>query len=98
MMPDKAAESGRPLRDATRLSGLGVKRPLVPVVLALMVGLVAGAWGLRIPGVWLAAGLAGLLALLVLLRGGGPVPGSKGQDRQGPENPPEPGPDTSPES
>jgi hypothetical protein len=98
MMSDKNTESGRPLMEETRSSGLGVKRPLVPVVLALMAGLVAGAWGLQIPGIWLAAGLAGLLAILVLLRGGGPAPGSKGQDRQRPDNPPESGPDTSPES
>ena len=92
MMPDKAAESGRPLRDATRLSGVGVKRPLVPVVVALIVGLVAGAWGLRIPGVWLAAGLAGLLALLVLLRGCGPVQGSKDRGRKVSDEPAEPDP------
>lgn len=92
MMPDRAAESGRPLRDATKLSGVGVKRPLVPVVLALMVGLGAGAWGLRIPGVWLAAGLAGLLALLVLLRGCGPVPGSKVRGRKASDEPAESGP------
>ena len=92
MMPDKATDTGRPLRDATKLSGIGVKRPLVPVVLALMVGLVAGAWGLRIPGVWLAAGLAGLLALLVLLRGCGPVSGSKDRGRKASDEPAESGP------
>ena len=45
----------------------GVKRPLVPVVLALMVGLVAAAWGLHIPKIWLFAGLTGLLGILLAL-------------------------------
>lgn len=45
----------------------GVKRPLVPVVLALMVGLVAAAWGLHIPRIWLFAGLTGLLVILLAL-------------------------------
>lgn len=42
------------------------KRPLIPVVLALMAGLAAGAWGLEIPGKWLVAGLALLWGLLGL--------------------------------
>jgi len=45
----------------------GVKRPLVPVVLALMVGLATAAWGLHIPRIWLLIGLAGLLAILLVL-------------------------------
>ena len=45
----------------------GVKRPLVPVVLALMVGLAAAAWGLHIPRIWLLIGLAGLLGVLWVL-------------------------------
>ncbi len=45
----------------------GIKRPLVPVVLALMVGLAAAAWGLHIPRIWLLAGLTGLLVILLVL-------------------------------
>jgi len=44
-----------------------VTRPLIPVTLALMVGIAAPAWGLSLPEIWLlAAGLAlwGVLALL----------------------------------
>lgn len=75
-MPDKPADTGRPSRDEGFLSGLGVKRPLVPVVLALMLGLAAAAWGFTVPRTWLIAGLAGLLAVLVLLYGRGSVRGS----------------------
>jgi len=78
-MPDKPAEPGRPCRDETTLTGIGVKRPLVPVVMGLMLGLLAAAWGFKIPGRWLGAGLAGLLAVLVLLYGWGSVRGSKDQ-------------------
>lgn len=59
----------------------GVKRPLVPLVMALMLGLAAAAWGVRIPGVWLVAALAGLLVIMlwgyVRMRSGRP------QDRGG---------------
>ena len=34
-----------------------LSRPLVPVVLALMAGLAAAAWGLQLPERWLPAGL-----------------------------------------
>ena len=44
-----------------------MKRPLVPVVLAVMLGLAAAAWGVRLPGGWLLAGLAALLVIMVLL-------------------------------
>ncbi len=44
-----------------------MKRPLVPVVLALMLGLAAAAWGVQIPGGWLLAGLAALLVIMLLL-------------------------------
>ncbi len=48
-----------------------VARPLVSVTLALMLGLAAAAWGVRLPASWLAAGLGGLwvVALLARLRG-----------------------------
>ena len=95
-MPDKPADTGRAVRDETSLSGIGVKRPLVLIVLALMAGLVAAAWGFQVPETWLVAGLVGLLAALVLLYVCGAAP--KAQDRQGHENQPEAGPDTSSES
>ncbi|MGQ9688862.1 MAG: hypothetical protein ACUVXF_08775 [Desulfobaccales bacterium] len=48
----------------------GVRRPLVPLVLALIAGLIAAAWGLEIPSPWLEVALVGLLAVLGLLRYG----------------------------
>lgn len=44
-----------------------VKRPLVLVVLALMLGLAGAAWGFQVPRVSIVAVLAGLLAILFLL-------------------------------
>jgi uncharacterized protein HemX len=44
----------------------GAKRPLVLLVLALMLGLTAAAWGLHISEYWLLAGLAALLAVMFL--------------------------------
>jgi hypothetical protein len=90
-MPDKPAESGGPAKNGALLSGIGVKRPLVPVVLALMVGLVAAAWGFKIPGGWLLVGLAGLLAVLALLRGRGSGQSSKDQGREASDKPTDPG-------
>jgi hypothetical protein len=87
-MSDKPADSGR-LSDESSLTGTGVKRPLVPLVLALMLGLTAAAWGFKIPGTWLAIGLAGLLAVLGLLYGRGMIRGSKGRVRNGPDDPTE---------
>ena len=95
-MPDKPVHPGRAVRDQTFLSGTGVKRPLAPLVLALMAGLAAAAWGFEVPESWLLAGLAGLLAVLVLLYVRGEAP--QAQDRRGHDNPPEAGSDTSPES
>ena len=46
--------------------GLGA-RPLVPVTLALMAGMAAPAWGLRLPEPWLLAGALALWAALALL-------------------------------
>jgi hypothetical protein len=66
-MSDKlSAEKSSSQAEATN-PRTGVKRPLVPVVLALMVGLVAAAWGLHIPRIWLLAGLTGLLGILLVL-------------------------------
>jgi hypothetical protein len=66
-MSDKppAEESSTPDEGAN--PGIGVKRPLVPVVLALMGGLVAAAWGFHLPRTWLLAGLTGLLGILLLV-------------------------------
>ena len=50
--------------------GLGARpvvRPLVPVTLALMAGMAAPAWGLRLPEPWLLAGGLALWAALALL-------------------------------
>ena len=44
-----------------------VTRPLVPVTLALMAGIAAPAWGLRLPESWLLAGALALWAALALL-------------------------------
>ena len=44
-----------------------VARPLVPVTLALMAGIAAPAWGLRLPEPWLLAGAVALWAVLALL-------------------------------
>ena len=83
-MPEKQGEPGRPVKNVT---GTGVKRPLVVVVLALMVGLAAGAWGLKITGTWLIIGLAGLLGILFLVYGLGFGGGSRDQRRDGQEEP-----------
>ena len=84
-MSEKQDEPGRPFKVGTPVSGTGVKRPLVVVVLALMLGLAAAAWGLKVTGTWLVIGLAGLLAVLFLVYGLGSVGGSQnqGRDRQG---------------
>lgn len=42
-------------------------RPLAPVTLALMAGIAAPAWGLRLPEPWLLAGALALWAALALL-------------------------------
>ena len=66
MSEKPSAEEHSSQKETTRLR-TGVKRPLVPVVLALMLGLVAGAWGVHLPRIWLLAGLIGLLGILFLL-------------------------------
>lgn len=42
-------------------------RPLIPVALSLITGLAAGAWGVRLPGLWAGLGMAALWVLMVLL-------------------------------
>jgi hypothetical protein len=79
-MPDKENEGGSPPRNATDVPSSGVKRPLVPIVLALMLGLLGAAWGLKVSGVWLVAGLAGLFAVMVLLYVFNFFRGSQGKD------------------
>jgi len=88
-MTDKQAESDRPLRHAAGLTGIGLKRPLIPVVLALMAGLAAAAWGFTVSGKWLVIGLAGLLAVLIFLHRFGSVRGPKDQGRGGLDEPAE---------
>jgi hypothetical protein len=66
-MSEKPSAEEHPPPDAPASPRIRVKRPLVPVVLALMVGLAAAAWGLHIPGNLLLAGLAGLLGILLVL-------------------------------
>ena len=44
-----------------------VTRPLVPVTLALMAGIAAPAWGLRLPEIWLLAGGLALWGVMALL-------------------------------
>jgi cell division septal protein FtsQ len=62
--PSAEEHSSRTENGSTRT---GVKRPLVTLVLALMLGLVAAAWGLHIPRTWLLPGLTGLLGILLVL-------------------------------
>jgi hypothetical protein len=65
-MSDEPTERpGAPERE-TKAPMAGVKRPLVPLVLALMLGLAAAAWGVNIAEFWLVAGLAALLAVMFL--------------------------------
>ena len=68
-MPDRSVPRGAAPRDEkTGNNGnSGVKRPLVPVVLALMLGLAAAAWGVKLPQAWLVAGLLGLLVAMAWL-------------------------------
>ena len=87
-MPDKSAKREATTRDETRAAkSSGVKRPLVPVVLALMLGLAAAAWGVHIPGAWLVAILAGLLAVMLLLFFRAPVGTDKNSADNGNDKP-----------
>lgn len=65
MSEEPTERPGAPDRE-TRAPMAGVKRPLIPLVLALMLGLLAAAWGWHISEFWLVAGLAGLLAVMFL--------------------------------
>ena len=65
-------EKVKPDRREAQRSGviLGLRplaRPLVPVTLALMAGIAAPAWGLRLPEFWLLAAAVALWAVLALL-------------------------------
>ncbi len=77
---NKDIKRGSPSRNETKVSGTGVKRPLVPIVLALMLGLIGAAWGLKVSEVWLVAGLTGLLVVMVLLYVFNFFRGSQGKD------------------
>ncbi len=60
MFPPPSNELQEQAKKATRESppaATPVARPLVPVTLAMMAGIAAPAWGLRLPGIVLAAGL-----------------------------------------
>lgn len=76
-MPEQEAERGHGAQAEKTTPEIGVKRPLVPVVLALMLGLAGAAWGLQVPGIWLAVGLVGLLVVLLLLYLCNPFRGSQ---------------------
>ncbi len=65
-MAEESTEGPRAPEKENKAPGAGLKRPLVPLVLALMLGLAAAAWGLDISGFWLLAGLAALLAVMGL--------------------------------
>ncbi len=70
MFSPTADELQEQANEATRESPAAaapVARPLVPVTLALMAGIAAPAWGLRVPGIVLAAGLILLWAGLAHL-------------------------------
>jgi competence protein ComEC len=56
-----------PHRPGVSLGLRPLARPLVPVTLALMAGIAAPAWGLRLPELWLLAAAAALWAALALL-------------------------------
>ena len=56
-----------PQRSGVILGLRPLARPLVPVTLALMAGIAAPAWGLRLPEPWLLAGALALWAALALL-------------------------------
>ena len=66
-MSEKSSAGGHSSPKETTKPRTGVKRPLVPVVLALILGLVAAAWGVHLPRIWLLAGLTGLFGALLLL-------------------------------
>jgi hypothetical protein len=65
-MSDKPTEGQSAPGEEIKAPGTVLKRPLVPLVLAFMLGLLAAAWGLNISGYWLVALLAGLLVVMFL--------------------------------
>ena len=65
---EKAKPTPRePHRPGVNLGLRPLARPLLPVTLALMAGIAAPAWGLRLPQPWLLAAGAALWAALALL-------------------------------
>lgn len=68
-MPEQVGEQGTAAQEGQSIFLNGVKRPLMPVVLALTIGLGAASWGLTVPGIWLLAALAGLWAAMFFLYG-----------------------------
>ena len=56
-----------PQRSEVSPVGRPMARPLMPVTLALMAGIAAPAWGLRLPDLWLLAAAAALWAALAFL-------------------------------
>jgi competence protein ComEC len=60
------AASRTPPPPGETLAARPVTRPLVPVTLALMAGMAAPAWGLRLPEPWLLAGGVALWVILAL--------------------------------
>ena len=57
----------RPRAETRFLQSRPLARPLIPITLALMVGIASGAWGVRLPGAWLLGGLLFLWAALTFL-------------------------------
>ncbi len=75
---------------------LVMKRPLIPLVLALMVGLAAAAWGVNIPRTWLLVSMAALLVIMLLLfRGQAPSSSKQSMPDIPKEKPPLPDKDRS---
>jgi competence protein ComEC len=65
---EKLNPGPRELQNSGVILGLRpLARPLVPITLALMAGIAAPAWGLRLPAPWLLAGALALWAALALL-------------------------------
>ncbi len=66
-MGGSADQGGAPKGKTGDHRRLGMKRPLIPLVLALMVGLAAAAWGVNIPRTWLLGIMAALLVIMLRL-------------------------------
>ena len=89
-------QGGAPRGETGDHRRLAMKRPLIPLVLALMVGLAAAAWGVNIPRTWLLVIMAALLVIMLLLFWGQAPSSSKPSTPDIPkENPPLPDKDRS---